>query len=133
MNLQWWSIEVRDGAFPAAQWRNAHDEFLAEAALTHGARTWNWVILSWGVVLEVGFVDDEDWIRFRHLPAVQAALDAVPDPVGGLVIYPGRGGMSGAPMPRRPRPSPLAGAAPLPESVDPPIIARLGRGATASL
>jgi len=29
MDLQWWSIEVRDGAFPASRWRDAHDEFLA--------------------------------------------------------------------------------------------------------
>jgi hypothetical protein len=46
---------------------------------------------------------------------VRAALDAVPDPVNGLLIYPGRGGSSGRVQPRRPRPIAGAGAAPLPE------------------
>jgi hypothetical protein len=121
---QWWSIEVSDGEFSAAVWRDAHGEALTEAALTHGAVEWDWVGLPWGLVLEVAFRDSVDWSRFRGLPGVRAALDAVPDPVGGLYIYPGRGGSSGAADRRRPRRPMGAGAAPLPVSVDPPIIAR---------
>jgi hypothetical protein len=48
---------------------------------------------------------------------VQAALDAVPDPVNGLLVYRGRGGGAGARRPRRPKPSAGAGALELPEPV----------------
>ena len=34
-----------------------------------------------GVVLEVAFLDEWRWELFYELPAVQAALDAAPDPV----------------------------------------------------
>jgi hypothetical protein len=46
---------------------------------------------------------------------VQAALDAVPDPVNGLLVYRGRGGGAGSVSPRKPRPSAGAGAMALPE------------------
>jgi len=45
---------------------------------------------------------------------VRTALDSVPDPVGGLLVYRGRGGSSGASFPRRPRPLAGSGAAALP-------------------
>jgi len=45
----------------------------------------------------------------------RAALDAVPDRAQGLLIYRGRGGGSGALVPRHPRPLPIADAAALPE------------------
>jgi hypothetical protein len=64
---------------------------------------------------EVEFGDDSQWEAFRAIPAVQAALDAVPDPVNGLLVYRGRGGGSGASSPRRPRPTAGAGAMALPE------------------
>jgi hypothetical protein len=67
------------------------------------------------VVLEVEFTDEEQRDRFRGLPAVRAALDAVPDPAHGLLVYPGRGGGSGSRIPRWPRPIPSAGAGALPE------------------
>jgi hypothetical protein len=102
MSERWWSIEVSDGGFPAAVWRDSHGEALIEAALSHGATDWNWVDLPWGVVLEVEFPDWTDWTRYRDLPGVRAALDAVPDPVTGLYVYPGRGGSSGARQPRHP-------------------------------
>ncbi len=123
MNLTWWSIEVRDGDTPARQWRDAWSRSLLEAAVTHGARDFIWQAEPFGVVLEVGFADFDDWDRFRHLPAVVAALDAV-DP-RTLYVYPGRGGSAGAGLPRRtPRPI-VEDAAPLPVAPPPLLVARL--------
>jgi len=66
------------------------------------------------VLLELAFAEDEDWERFRALPVVTASLDATPDPVNGLYVYPGRGGSAGDRLPRRkPRPS-GSGAAAMP-------------------
>jgi len=67
------------------------------------------------VVLEVAFAEEWQWERFYGLPAVQAALDATPDPVKGLLVHRGRGGTSGTRLPRRPRPFAGAGAVELPE------------------
>jgi hypothetical protein len=53
---------------------------------------------------------------------VRAALDAVPDPVNGLLIYRGRGGTSAAGKPRRPRPAPSATAVALPEPDPEPML-----------
>ena len=121
--MWWMSIEVLNGEFPATRWKDAHGPFLIEAALTNGARDWHWLQRDWGVVLEVAFAEEADWSRYRRIPAVQAALDAVPDPVNGLLIYPGRGGNSGRVVPRRPKPQAGAGAAALPTPVEqlPPI------------
>lgn len=113
--MDWWSIEVTDAAHPAAAWWESWGEQLVEAAVTHGAVEWETHYLAWGLVLELGFDDETRWERFRALPLVTAALDAVPDAVGGLLIYRGRGGTSGAGWPRRPRPTAGAGAAELPE------------------
>lgn len=110
----WWSIEVFDGAFPATLWQDAHGMFLVEAALTRQARNWWWHQHDWGVVFEVEFDDEDTWEAFRRLPAMQAALDAVPDPIEGLLIYPGRGGSSGRAVPRVTRPTSGAGAAAMP-------------------
>jgi len=119
---EWLSIEVFDGAFPASLWRNAHGEALVEAAVTNGASEWEWHQHRWGVVLEIAFSDGQRRDAFRLLPAVRAALDAVPDPVSGLLVYRGRGGGSGAAVPRRPRPAPVAGAAALPEPPPEPLV-----------
>jgi hypothetical protein len=70
------------------------------------------------VILEIAFTADADWARFRALPAVQAALDAVPDPVNGLLVYRGRGGSSGRAVPRRPKPKLGGGAAALPTPLE---------------
>lgn len=107
----WLTIEVQDGAIPADGWRRAHGESLLEAAVTNGARDWKWHTPRWGVILELKFRDEDARDAFRQLPAVAAALDAVPDPVLGLLVYPGRGGGAGTGLPRRPRPAPVAGAA----------------------
>ncbi len=114
--MDFWTIEVVDGASASAlRWKDWHGESLLEAAITHGAKDWTWVTRGWGVLLEVAFPDESDWLRFRATPAVQAALDSVPDPLSGIFIYSGRGGSSGALIPRRPRPKPMADGAPLPE------------------
>ena len=122
MDVYWWSIEVLDGsAVSAGWWRDAHGSALVEAAITNGAYEWEWHRHSWGVLFEVAFRSDERWQAYRQLPAVRAALDAVPDPVNGLLIYPGRGGSSGRVEPRRPRPIIAAGAATIPRE-DPVFI-----------
>jgi hypothetical protein len=107
----WLTIEVQHGATPADAWRRAHGEALIEAAVTNGAVHWEWHTTQWGLILELEFRDEQARNAFRELPAAIAALDAVPDPVLGLLVYPGRGGGSGAGKPRRPRPAPIAGAA----------------------
>jgi hypothetical protein len=114
--MRWWSIEVRDGVLPAQRWKDGYGESLLEAAITHGAKRWEWTLMPGGVVLELAFRELDDWERFRALPVVTAALDATPDPVNGLYVYPGRGGSAGDRLPRRkPRPSGAgAAAAPLP-------------------
>jgi len=114
----WWSIEVRDGVLPALRWKDGYGEALLEAAITHGARRWEWTVMPGGVVLEVAFREAEDWARFRALPVVTAALDATPDPVHGLYVYQGRGGSSATPS-RRPKPRTSgSGAAAVPMPVD---------------
>jgi hypothetical protein len=112
---EWLTIEVFDGEVPASGWRRAHENALIEAALTNGANSWDWHTTRWGVVLELVF-DTDEWLeRYRSLPVVRAALDAVPDRVSGLLVYRGRGGGSGALVSQRPRPRPVADAAELPE------------------
>ncbi|TQS44851.1 hypothetical protein [Cryptosporangium phraense] len=119
--MEIWTIEVLDGQFSADVWSASHREHLDEAAVTHGAKDWRWVRRDWGLILELEFADEADWLRFRATPAVQAALDAVPDPVNGLFVYSGPGGSSGVRSPRRPRPIPAAGAAEIPVPVEPPL------------
>jgi hypothetical protein len=118
----WWSIEVLHGQLSAFQWQAAYDSELIEAALTNGARDGSWHADSWGVAFEVCFDDAEQWEAFRNLPVVRAALDAVPDPVNGLLIYRGRGGSSATGKPRRPRPAPSAAAVSLPEPEPEPYL-----------
>jgi len=112
---EWWSIEVLHGESSAFLWQEQHDSVLIEAALTNGAVDGSWHAGSWGVVFEVLFATQEQWQAFRNLPAVRAALDAVPDPVNGLLVYRGRGGGADARKPRRRGPAPAAGAVSLPE------------------
>jgi hypothetical protein len=115
---EWWSIEVLHGPSSAFSWQQQHDSTLIEAALTNGALDGKWHADQWGVAFEVLFTSEEQWESFRNLPAVRAALDSVPDPVNGLLIYRGRGGGAGSRHPRRPRPSPAAGAMALPEPTE---------------
>ena len=113
---EWWSIEVFDSRIQAAlSWKDSYRDQLTESAITSGAIEWGWIEHRSGVVFEVSFPDEATWEAFRALPGVRAALDAVPDPVNGLLVYRGRGGGAGAGRPRRPRPSAGAGAIELPE------------------
>jgi len=112
---EWWSIEVLHGELSAFGWQEQHDSVLIEAALTNGALDGAWHAGSWGVIFEVLFETEEQWQAFRNLPAVRAALDGVPDPVNGLLVYRGRGGGADARNPRRPKPAPAASAVSLPE------------------
>ena len=113
---EWWSIEVFSGdKLPASGWRYAYEDELTEAAITHGAMYYEWHDTEYGVIFEVLFREDADWEAFRALPAVRAALDGVPDPVDGLIIYRGRGGASGSRRPRKPKPAPGAAALELEE------------------
>ena len=111
---EWYSIEVFDGASSAALWASSHGDLILESALSSGAKDWSWHHHSWGVVLELEFADAKSWEDWKSLPLVVAALDAVPDPISGLIMYHGRGGTSGAPRPRRPRPLRGSGSAALP-------------------
>ena len=122
MDAHWWSIEVFDAAEPglltASTWRDVYSSALIEAAITNGATDWNWESTNWGVVFEVAFRDYDGWSAFRNLPVVRAALDATPDPINGVMIYPGRGGGSSSRVPRRPKPIAGAGGASLPKEPD---------------
>ncbi|CCG04798.1 hypothetical protein [Blastococcus saxobsidens] len=113
--MNWVTIEVFDGGTPAAGWLRAWHDLLVETAVTSGARFWDEHEHRWGVVLE--FVFDEETQRdgFRDSAAVRAALDAAPDPVNGVLVYPHRGGGSGSRQPRRPHPRAGGGTAALPE------------------
>jgi hypothetical protein len=116
---EWWSIEVFDARIQAAlRWKDSYRAQIVEAAITTGAVDWNWIEHKSGVVFEVCFTEDARWEAFSDSPAVRAALDAVPDPVHGLLVYRGRGGGAGARQPKKPRPSAGAGALELPEPVD---------------
>ena len=110
----WFSIEVLDGATSASLWADAHGDALSESALLSGASDWAWHRHTWGVVLELEFEDEMAFERFRNLPSVVAALDNVPDPVTGLIVYKGRGGSAGRSQPRKPKPIAGSGAAALP-------------------
>src|SRR5258708_3177227 len=93
---EWWSIEVFDSQIQAAlSWKDSYRSQLVESAITRGAIEWAWIEHRHGVVFEVCFADEARWDAFRTLPGVQAALDAVPDPVNGGLVYRGRGGGAG--------------------------------------
>ena len=119
---EWWSIEVFDSHIQAAlQWKDSYHRQIVESAISTGAVDWNWIEHKSGVVFEVCFSEEAKWEAFRNSSAVQAALDAVPDPMYGLLIYRGRGGGAGSRQPKKPKPSAGAGALELPEPVEQPV------------
>ncbi|MGY1622199.1 hypothetical protein ACI789_08395 [Geodermatophilus sp. SYSU D00965] len=116
--MDWITFEVLDGPTGAADWARSWHDRLVEAGVTGGALFWDEHEHRWGVVLEFVFADERRRDAFRSAPVVRAALDAAPDPVSGVLVYPHRGGGSGARQPRRPRPVALGGAAALPPPPD---------------
>jgi hypothetical protein len=111
---EWFSIEVFDAKSSARSWAEGYGDSLLYAAQLEGALDWNWHHHRWGAVLEIELPDELAWERFCEAPGVKAALDAVPDPIHGLMLHRGRGGSSGSRQPRRPRPFTGAGSAQLP-------------------
>jgi hypothetical protein len=103
----------------ARTWSEAYGDVLIGVALSSGATSWDWRHEPWGSVLELELPDEAAWSQFLAIDAVRASLEAVPDPVNGLSVHPGRGGSAGTRDPRRPRPLSGSGSAsvPLPESV----------------
>ncbi|HEY6497683.1 MAG TPA: hypothetical protein VIZ43_30755 [Trebonia sp.] len=125
---EWWSIEVFSGdKLPASAWRYAYEDELTEAAITHGALYYEWHDSEYGVIFEILFPGDAEFEGFRALPAVRAALDGVPDPVNGLLIYRGRGGAAGGTKPRKPKPAPGAASLELEEPKEERRIGRIKR------
>jgi hypothetical protein len=108
-------LDAEHAGTTAAAWRGAYAQTLAESLVTNGAAAWKWFEFSWGVVLEVAFADERGWLDWRSLPGTQAALDAVPDPLRGLLVHRGHGGSSGGYVPRAPRIAPAADSVALPE------------------
>jgi hypothetical protein len=107
----WFSIEVTDGHGSARLWAEAHGDALVKAGLGEGALDWSWEHLPWGSVLELEFLDEDDFERFRDLASVEAALEAAP---GRVFVDRGRGGSAGTRWPRRNHPFAGAGAVALP-------------------
>lgn len=109
---EWWSIEVMDigdgAVHTASGWRDAYAQALSESLVINGVSTWRWTDHSWGVVLEVAFADEAGWERWLALPGTRATLDAVPDPVRGLLVHRGPGGSSGSFAARPAGPPPYA-------------------------
>jgi hypothetical protein len=113
--VNWITVEVFDGAYSAASWATAWHDRLIETAVTGGAVFWDEHEHRWGVVVEFAFADERQRDAFRQAPVLLAALDAAPDPLNGVLVYPHRGGGSGNRQPRHPRPLTGAGASALPE------------------
>lgn len=125
--MHWITVEVFDGGTSAAGWARAWQDSLVEAGVGGGARFWDEHEHRWGVVLEFAFDDERRRDAFQDSPLLRAALDAAPDPVHGVLVYPHRGGGGAARQPRRPRPLVQGGAAalPLPEPETEPLLGQL--------
>lgn len=112
------AIEIHDAAFPASSWQRAYGDALTKAAMGWSGLDWEWRSFRWGLLFLVAFPSEEEFEQWREMPAVIAALDAVPDPVSGLVFHRGWGGTSGTGEPRRGKPLAGAGGAEVPRPVE---------------
>ncbi len=112
------AIEILDGAFPASSWQRAWGDSVTNAAMSWSGLDWDWRSFSWGLLLMIAFPSEAEYEQWRQVPAVIAALDAVPDPVNGLVFHRGWGGTSGSGEPRRGKPMAGAGGAEVPVPED---------------
>lgn len=91
MSVETWTIEVTDTtAAPARRWKDAYGEPLVHTALSHGALQSTWATSRGGVVLELTFADEGDWLRFRATSQARTALAAAAEPPEGFLIYTGR-------------------------------------------
>jgi hypothetical protein len=89
--VETWTIEVTDtSAAPAQRWKDAYGEGLVRTALAQGATKSTWVAAGDGVVLELAFADEGDWLRFRATPPARAALTNAAKPPEGFLIFTGR-------------------------------------------
>lgn len=116
--MHWLTVEVFDAELPASAWERAWHDALIESAITTGALYWDVHHHAWGTVIEFCFGTEEARDRLRGSPLFVAALDAAPDPVNGVLVYPHRGGGTGSRVPRRPRTPYDAGAEALPLPVE---------------
>ena len=129
------AIEIIDAAFPASSWQRAYGDALTNAAMSWSGLDWEWREFKWGLLFMVAFPSEAEYDEWRRTPVVIAALDAVPDPVNGLVFHRGWGGTSGSGEPRRGKPMAGAGGAELPvpeETVQGDVVADVVRDATGS-
>jgi hypothetical protein len=122
------SIEVIDAEFSASSWKYTYGDMLTSTAMEHGAVDWQWIERPWGVVFEVAFPRERSAEFWLELPAVRAAFDAVPDPVGGLVWHRGWGGTSGSSEPRKRSPRAGAGGAEVPLPEEPEFLEAIAAG-----
>jgi hypothetical protein len=100
----WLSIEIFNGAYAARIWADTNGDALIESAVTSDAVDWEVRRTAWGVVFEVAFRTELECDRFKALDAVKSAIQTMPDPKNGVIIYKGRSTDSGFGTPRRPRP-----------------------------
>lgn len=105
------ALEIFDGPFSASSWQHAYGDALTTAAMSWSGLDWEWRHRTWGLIFLVAFPSEAEYDEWRKMPVVIAALDAVPDPVNGLVFHRGWGGTSGSGEPRRGKPMVGAGGA----------------------
>ena len=65
------------------------------------------------MVFEAAFDAQAQWEAFRSLASVQAALEAAPDPINGLLVHRRDGGNMGPPSLQRPTALPTTAATPV--------------------